>query len=167
MLNSIKSTYKQYAIFYGRENRRTYLEFFFFQIILSILATLIVLISWAAAGWTLTDAGANQGVDGLAFLTASFWGLFGFAVLGLHSLIAIGTFVPWLALQSRRLHDANFSAWWLLLHLLPFGTLALFIMNCFNSVVGESAFENEGRPRSASNSGSRTTNPVNNSSDEW
>lgn len=167
MLNSIKSTYKQYAIFYGRENRRTYLEFFFFQIILSILVGFIVLISWAAAGWTLNAANSDQNVDGTEALTASFWGLFGFAVLGLHSLVAIATIVPGFAIQSRRLHDANFSAWWLLLHLLPLGGIALFIMNCFNSVNGESAYENEGRPRRAGNAPSRGANPLNNSSDEW
>lgn len=167
MLNSIKSTYKQYATFYGRETRRTYLEFFFFQIILSILVTFIFFISLAAAGLTLNEASANQNVDGLAFLTASFWGLFGLAVLGIHTLIAIATIVPWLALQSRRLHDANFSAWWLLLHLLPFGGVALFIMNCFNSVNGESAYENEGRPRKAGVSRGTDPGPVHNSSDEW
>jgi len=167
MLSSIKSTYKQYAIFYGRETRRTYLEFFFFLIILSILVTFIVLISFAAAGWTINAASSNQEVDGLTVLTASFWGLFGLGIAGLHALIVVATIVPGFALQARRLHDANFSAWWLLLHLAPFGALALFIMNCFNSVNGESAYENEGRPRRTGAATSRNTAPVNNSSDEW
>jgi uncharacterized membrane protein YhaH (DUF805 family) len=166
MLNSVKESFRKYATFYGRENRRAFLEVFFFEIILAVLTFFIVIISWFAAGLTISQANSNQNLDGAAWLGASFWGLFSLGVIGLYVLYQIASFVPWLALQARRLHDANFSAWWLLLHLLPFGALALFIMNCFDSVPGESNFENEGRPRGRSMTQGTTTNTTS-SSDEW
>ena len=166
MLNSVKESFRKYATFYGRENRRAFLEVFFFEIILAVLTFFIVIISWFAAGLTISQANSNQNLDGAAWLGASFWGLFSLGEMGLYALYQIASFVPWLALQSRRLHDANFSAWWLLLHLLPLGALALFIMNCFDSVPGESNFENEGRPRGRSMTQGTTTNTTS-SSDEW
>ena len=166
MLNSVKESFRKYATFYGRDNRRTFLEVFFFEVILAVLTFFIVLISWFAAGLTISEANSNQNLDGAAWLGATFWGLFSIGVLVIYGLYQVASFVPWLALQSRRLHDANFSAWWLLLHLLPFGTLALFIMNCFNSVPGESNFENEGRPRGRTRT-QGTTSTTTNSSDEW
>ena len=43
-------------------------------------------------------------------------------------LYALALFLPSLAIAARRLHDAGFSAWWLLLLLVPFiGGLVLFI----------------------------------------
>lgn len=143
MFDSVKSTYRQYAIFYGREDRRTFLEFFFFHVILTILATLVFVL-WVAFGWTLADS--SQGLEAPEVFTFTAWGLLGFGLLGLFFLFQLASVVPYLAIQARRLHDANFSAWWLLLHFAPFGPLALFIMNCLKSVDGVSNYENEGRP---------------------
>lgn len=166
MLNSIKSTFRQYATFYGRETRRTFLEFFFFQVIISFMVAVIVIVCWIAAGLTINEANSSQNLDDTAWLGATIWGLLSLGLLGLYSLFQIASIVPTLALQARRLHDANFSAWWLLLHLLPFGSVALFIMNCFHSVNGESIYENEGRPRGRA-SITRTTSTSSTTSDEW
>jgi uncharacterized membrane protein YhaH (DUF805 family) len=167
MLNSVKSTFRQYATFYGREDRRTFLNFFFFQLITSFLVCLIVIICWYAAGLTLNEASSDQNLDDTAWLSAGIWGLLSLGVLFVYTIFQVASIVPYLALQSRRLHDANFSAWWLLLHLVPVGALALFIMNCFNSVEGDSMFENEGRPKGRANSSERTPIAPSNSSDEW
>jgi uncharacterized membrane protein YhaH (DUF805 family) len=160
MFNSVKSSFRQYATFYGRETRRTFLEFFFFQVIVSILVSVIVVLSFGASGVAVSQASAGQSFDGWSLLFASFWGLFGLGILFLHSIFLLASLVPTLALQARRLHDANISAWWLFLHLAPFGGLALFIMNCLGSVNGVSRFENEGRP---ANSGSMQTGSFGNS----
>lgn len=167
MLSSVKSTFRQYATFYGREDRRTFLNYFFFQLITFFLVFLIVIICWYAAGLTLNEASSNQNLDDTAWLSAGIWGLLSLGVLTVYTIFEVASIVPYLALQSRRLHDANFSAWWLLLHLVPVGVLALFIMNCFNSVDGESMFENEGKPRGRTNSSERTPITPSNSSDEW
>lgn len=42
-------------------------------------------------------------------------------------------FFPALTIQFRRLHDAGFSGWWLLLNLVPFGNVALLAMACLPS----------------------------------
>jgi uncharacterized membrane protein YhaH (DUF805 family) len=167
MLNSVKSTFRQYATFYGREDRRTYLNFVIFQVITFFLGLLIVVICWYAAGLTLNDASSNQHLDTTAWLSAGIWGLLSLGVVTVYTIFLVASLVPYLALQSRRLHDANFSAWWLLLHLVPVGTLALFIMNCFNSVHGDSMFENEGRPRNRVSASERTPITPSYSSDEW
>jgi len=147
MFTSVKSVYREYATFYGREDRKTFFDFFFFQLIVVAVGLLVIFASFLAAGWTIGNSDTNGAMKGSTILAASFWGLFGFSVIGLLSLAQIATIVPWLALQARRLHDANFSAWWLLLHLLPLGALALLIMNCFKSVEGESDYQHEGEPK--------------------
>jgi uncharacterized membrane protein YhaH (DUF805 family) len=40
----------------------------------------------------------------------------------------LGLFIPTLTTQARRLHDIGFSGWWLLISLVPFGSIALLIM---------------------------------------
>ena len=151
MFNSVKSSFRQYAIFYGRETRRTFLEFFLFQVLVSILVAAIVILSFGASGWVISESSAGQSLNGWSLLTASFCGLLGLGALFLHSMFLLASLVPSLALQARRLHDANISAWWLFLHFAPFGGLALFIMNCLGSVNGISRYENEGRPGSSGN----------------
>jgi uncharacterized membrane protein YhaH (DUF805 family) len=43
-------------------------------------------------------------------------------------LVVLGVFLPTLAVTVRRLHDANFSGWFVLLQLVPVAAIALFIM---------------------------------------
>ena len=46
-------------------------------------------------------------------------------------LYVIATIVPNLTLSIRRLHDLDFSGWWLLIGFIPFGKLGLYIMFAF------------------------------------
>ena len=39
-------------------------------------------------------------------------------------------FVPFLAVNVRRLHDVDKSGWWLLIHFVPFGPLVLLVFFC-------------------------------------
>jgi uncharacterized membrane protein YhaH (DUF805 family) len=48
-------------------------------------------------------------------------------VLGFYLLAALWCQLP---LSIRRLRDAGFNPWWVLIGILPFGGLALFIMHC-------------------------------------
>ncbi|MHB8530358.1 MAG: DUF805 domain-containing protein [Caulobacteraceae bacterium] len=56
---------------------------------------------------------------------------FGVIALVFEDLIALLATLPLLAVTIRRLHDANFSARWLLLCFIPvFGILAIYTMAC-------------------------------------
>jgi uncharacterized membrane protein YhaH (DUF805 family) len=56
------------------------------------------------------------------FLTVDF--VAGITALGLYWLV---TFIPNLAVVVRRLHDTGRTGWWLLIALIPFGSLVLLI----------------------------------------
>ena len=167
MLNSVKDSFRQYATFYGRANRRSYLEVVFFNVLLGFLTVAILVLCLIGMGTSAQESKTGSGFDSSALLVTGFWGLFFIAVSLIYTLFTIATIVPSLAIQSRRLHDANFSAWWLLLHLAPFGGIALFIMNCFNSYQGESSYDNEGKPRRAGRPLARSSANETLSSDEW
>lgn len=50
-------------------------------------------------------------------------------------------FLPWWAVQFRRLHDTDRSAWWALLFLIPFiGWLIIIVFNCQAGTPGENRF---------------------------
>ena len=99
---------KRYFRFSGRASRRELWMFALFSFIFAIVSFIL--------DWLLIFALRN----------ATFY--YGGAVYGLY-LIAM--LVPSLAVQARRLHDVDRSAWWLLLTLIPLGELVLlywFIM---------------------------------------
>ena len=59
---------------------------------------------------------------------------FGYYALTPLILLAIATTIPYLAVQVRRLHDTNRSAWWLLLGLIPYiGVVILLILMAFKT----------------------------------
>ncbi len=99
----------QYA---GRTGRR---DFWIFQIVTAIPAGL---------GWLLYRIGRGSAK---VFADAPSPTL---VVLGVSIVLVIGlsSFLPFLAVAVRRLHDSDKSGWWLLLLLIPFGGVALLIM---------------------------------------
>jgi uncharacterized membrane protein YhaH (DUF805 family) len=53
----------------------------------------------------------------------------------------LGTFLPNLAIQARRLHDINVSAWLMLLHFVPYvGGIIIFIMTLLSSYPGRNKY---------------------------
>lgn len=85
----------KYADFNGRARRSEYWLFFLFQVI-AYIGIIVVTAALAASGSILTGVGI---------------GLLMFVV------VALGCFLPNLAVTVRRLHDSGRSAWWLLLYL--------------------------------------------------
>jgi uncharacterized membrane protein YhaH (DUF805 family) len=61
-------------------------------------------------------------------------------VLPLSSLALLGVFLPNLAVGARRLHDIDRTAWWLLLHIVPFGALVLLVFACLRGTPGPNRF---------------------------
>jgi uncharacterized membrane protein YhaH (DUF805 family) len=74
----------------------------------------------------------------------SFWlinlliclGLFAIAGEQLFLPYVLATALPAAALTARRLHDANHSAWWLLITFIPFGSFVLFFFSIQDSSPG-------------------------------
>jgi uncharacterized membrane protein YhaH (DUF805 family) len=163
VIEAAKEGYRQYATFYGRASRRQFWMWMLFQFLISGVVGVAFLFLAAAAGTTI-GVGAQDGTFSTGdALFSGVWGLALLALVIFVLLFGIASIVPQLAFEARRLHDANMSAWWLFLHLVPYvGTIAVLIMCCFRSVNGQSLYENEGRPRSAGFS-----NPTDNSNNQW
>ncbi|MEO5578312.1 MAG: DUF805 domain-containing protein [Sphingomicrobium sp.] len=82
---------QRYFVFYGRSPRAEYWWFFLFQMILSMVTTLIDLV--------LGLGGADSPVS-------------------TNMILALALFVPSLAVTVRRLHDINRSGWTVMVYLL-------------------------------------------------
>lgn len=85
---------KRYAEFSGRSRRKEYWMYVLFIIIVMLVVGMI------------------EGALGLDGTVATYGPL--------SALIALGTFVPSLAVGVRRLHDTNRSGWWMLLGVVPY-----------------------------------------------
>lgn len=107
--------FRKYATFSGRATRRELLAF-------TIINSVIYYMLWALdqrLPWYFPALDA--GVLSLGF--------------------ALAIFLPDLALNSRRLHDSNLSAWWMLAFMLPVvGWLIAFIVLLQNPTPGENRF---------------------------
>ena len=91
-----------YAIFYGRAKRAEFWWFFLFCMIVGLMGSVI-------------DAalGLDAAIGGNGVFT---------------TLIQLATFLPSIAVGSRRLHDTNRSGWWQLLWIVVFiGWIPLII----------------------------------------
>jgi uncharacterized membrane protein YhaH (DUF805 family) len=54
----------------------------------------------------------------------------------LSAVLLFGAFIPNLAVTVRRLHDVGRTGWWLLLHFIPFGPLAILIFTLLDTESG-------------------------------
>ena len=65
----------------------------------------------------------------------------------LTTIYGVLVFLPWWAVQFRRLHDTDRSAWWLLLLLIPvIGWLVILIFNCQRGTEGNNRFGPDPKP---------------------
>ena len=77
---------------------------------------------WLFALWSFIFAVA------LAFLSGLFQNsIIGTVFTALYYVYNIALILPSLAIAARRLHDINFSGWWLLLMLVPVANCALLV----------------------------------------
>lgn len=96
---------KNYIGFKGRARRKEYWMF----ILVNIIFTFVLGVLDKMLGW-------QQKAGGEGILT---------------TIYGILVFLPRWAVQFRRLHDTDRSAWWALLFLIPFiGWLIIIIFNC-------------------------------------
>jgi len=95
---------KQYADFNGRARRKEYWMFVLFNIIFSIIISIIELAI----------------------------GMIDFAVLSL--IYSLAVLIPSLAVTVRRLHDTGRSGWWFFISFIPFvGSIILLVFMCLDS----------------------------------
>jgi uncharacterized membrane protein YhaH (DUF805 family) len=100
--------YRRYADFTGRANRS---EYWLFTLFVFLVAMGIAILN-AVAAIAMGRQAASL--------------VFG----ALYALFLIGSFVPSLAVQFRRLHDIDRSAWWVLIGFLPLiGGLVLLVFD--------------------------------------
>ena len=117
---------KQYAVFSGRAGRKEYWRF----------SPMQIGIAFALAMW-LVAALPNEPGDNFRWRDLGAAGL-PFYVMMLYTL---ATVVPTCAVTVRRLHDADYSGWWLLVGLVLYvGEVALFALLCFQGTAGDNRF---------------------------
>ncbi|MDC9581345.1 DUF805 domain-containing protein [Xenorhabdus sp. PR6a] len=117
---------KNYTCFRGRAPRKEFWYFVLFQ----ILAVLII--SFLERRFAVANPEVYMGWFSAIYLLL--------------------TFLPALAVNARRLHDINYSAWWLLLHLIPFvGTVILLILAALKGQAGSNKYGAENRIYSQGN----------------
>lgn len=93
---------KKYMTFQGRASRGEYWKFVLVQFIIMLIVGIVV--------WAFTFD--EDTIDTIS------------------TIAALPFLLPSLAVQTRRLHDLGRSAWWLLLHLVPYaGSFVLFIFS--------------------------------------
>lgn len=105
---------KNYIGFGGRARRKEYWMF----VLVNIILTFVLGVVDKLLGWQHTS---GEGV--------------------LTTLYGVLIFIPGWALQLRRLHDTDRSAWWLLLLLIPIvGWIVMLIFNCQDGTKGDNRF---------------------------
>jgi uncharacterized membrane protein YhaH (DUF805 family) len=92
-MNWYLTALKKYAVFNGRSRRAEYWFFLLFNIIISVVLSLLD----AALGTSSGEGGAG-------------------VLSGVYSLAVL---IPGIAVSIRRLHDTDRSGWWLLLAFVP------------------------------------------------
>jgi uncharacterized membrane protein YhaH (DUF805 family) len=97
--------YRRYFDFHGRSRRLEYWWFFVFWVILAIAFGIAAVATIAGNLQAMMQGSASA----FAGVGAAFWTL-----LALFGLFFIGSLIPMIAVQVRRLHDLGVSGWWYL-----------------------------------------------------
>lgn len=111
---------KNYVGFQGRARRKEYWMFYLVHAIISFILYIPLFI---------TSPEFNEGVSDTFIL---------FAILFFLYLLAV--MLPGLAVTVRRLHDSGKSAWWLLIHFVPYGGIVILVFTCLDSDVGHNFY---------------------------
>jgi uncharacterized membrane protein YhaH (DUF805 family) len=120
--------YRRYADFSGRSRRKEYWMFVLFSIIV-----------YAVCGALIVAGGALNGVD--PNTGAPQFGVLAWLGFGLLGIFALGSLVPGLAVQIRRLHDQDKSGWFWLMAFIPYaGSIIIIVFMCIEGTKGENRF---------------------------
>jgi uncharacterized membrane protein YhaH (DUF805 family) len=103
-VDAIKRGFKKYATFSGRASRSEYWWWYLFTFLTYLV---LGLLTYVVGITTSRDGGRTPGLLALPLII-------------LFAAFALGIIVPTLALNVRRLHDAGYSGWLVLLMLIPY-----------------------------------------------
>jgi uncharacterized membrane protein YhaH (DUF805 family) len=111
-VDAIKRGFKKYATFSGRASRSEYWWWYLFTFLTYLV---LGLATYGVGIATSRDGGRTPGAAAIPLII-------------LLAVFALGIIVPTLALNVRRLHDAGYSGWLVLLMLIPYvGGLIIMI----------------------------------------
>lgn len=118
-MNWYLNVLRNYIGFSGRASR---MEFWMFTLITTIIGCLLTILDTIFGWLPIYD---NP-----------------YAACGpLFSIYTLLTFLPALAVQFRRLHDTDRSAWWLLILLIPLiGSIVILVFDCLPGTQGNNRF---------------------------
>jgi len=118
-MNYYLSVLKKYAVFNGRASRAEYWYFFLFNIIISIILSIL------------------GNVIGLSVIV----GTAGSEINILSTIYSLVVLIPGLAVLVRRLHDVGKSGWMALLCLIPLiGTIWILVLTVRDSIPGDNEY---------------------------
>jgi len=120
-MNLMFAPIQKFAEFQGRARRTEYWLFALFCFLLFGALGAV----FAAAAYSAGDGRLN----GLSMMTMLLWGIAWVALI-----------IPTIAVTIRRLHDAGFSGWWILLNLVPGGSLVVFVFTVLPGTPGDNRF---------------------------
>lgn len=128
---AISRFFRGYARFRGRASRSEFWWIVLFSVLVSILLT-------GAQFVALMVEGLNTPVDApTKMIDSPLYAVFAWAQL----VVALAVLLPSIAITIRRLHDANFSGWFILLYLTGIGGVVVFIMNLLPSAPAGARFD--------------------------
>jgi len=108
---AIQSGFRNYVTFSGRAPRSEFWYWVLFEILVSIVASIL-----DVAVFALSD------------------------ISPLNAVASILLFLPSLAVSVRRLHDIDRTGWWVLISLTVIGIVLLIIWNCLRGTIGPNRF---------------------------
>lgn len=137
-VDAIKSGFRNYATFNGRAVNSEFWWWFVFEyLVLGILG--YVAYFFLFVGFMTSLGGALSGSSRTGYRSRDvdfIWSapLVVGIVLGiLFVVVALALLIPGLALRVRRLHDAGYSGWFVLLSLAPFGSVIVLALLAMES----------------------------------
>ncbi|WP_144627688.1 DUF805 domain-containing protein [Arthrobacter woluwensis] len=127
---AIKAVFRKYATFTGRAGRPEFWWWFVFvAVIAAVLSTLAAIFFGTGLSQAVADGDYTEiPGTGQAQVNTNALMIIGFIFWGIAGLFSLAVLVPTIAVGARRLHDANFSAWFLFLYLVPIGNLVLLFL---------------------------------------
>lgn len=123
VIDWFKKCLRNYINFGGRARRA---EFWSFQLCywaVFIIGLIIIILSFTNA------VVASDSLTGLGIFY-----IVGCLLVLAWSVFSVLMFIPMVAVAVRRLHDINLSGFWLLLHFIAIGSIAVWIMFCIDTV---------------------------------
>jgi uncharacterized membrane protein YhaH (DUF805 family) len=112
--------FKKYATFSGRASRSEFWWWFLASMIVNAVFQIVIQIM---GGYTYDPSTGSFGLTGATVFVGILWMIWGLA-----------TFIPWLAIIWRRLHDTNRSGGFFFLSLIPFvGWIIVLILYALES----------------------------------